>query len=146
MMITRLSLIGMTLFVAALMIVACGEKKEGKVIVSEEEFVLRQDTDHSWVIDGRGKVKNIGEVDVKNVVVTGYCKSCGEVLVSGKWFVSDVEKTADQKDSINYLVPGAEASFSFRGMAFLVDQSGKRPQDRPETLEMEVISFETVSE
>jgi len=128
------------------MVVACGEKKQGRVTVSEEEFVVRQDTDHSWVIDAKGKVRNVGEVDVKNVVVTGYCKSCTEVVTNGAWFISDVEKTSDQKDTINYLVPGAEEDFSFRGVAFLMDQSGRAPQHKPEKMEVEVISFETVQD
>ncbi|MFO7817410.1 MAG: hypothetical protein R6V39_07010 [Desulfovibrionales bacterium] len=137
--------LGLTLLlIIVLMVVACGEKKQGKVIVSEEEFLLRQDTDHSWVIDAKGKVKNVGEVDVKNVVVTGYCKSCTEVVTNGTWFISDVEKTPEQKDTISYLVPGAEEEFSFRGVAFLMDQSGRSPQQKPETMEVEVVSFETV--
>jgi len=140
----RLTIIGFSLLMASLMIVSCGEKKQGKVVVTEENFVIRQDTDHSWVIDAKGKVENVGDVDVKQVVVTGFCKSCGEVLVNGKWFVSDYEKTPDQKDTISYLAVGDEEEFSFRGVAFLMDQSGKEPQDPPEGLEVEVLSFESV--
>ena len=137
-------LTGLLVFVCIMvwMVPACGEKQQGRVVVSEEEFVVRQDTDHSWVIDARGKVKNVGDMDVKNVVVTGYCKSCGEVLVNGRWFVSDYAKTPGQKDTINYLPVGAEKSFSFRGVAFLVDQSGRQPQQIPEKMVVEVISFE----
>lgn len=142
----RLSMFGLLFLLTVLMTVGCGEKKQGKVIVSEQEFVIRQDTDHSWVIDARGKIKNVGEADVKNVVVTGYCKSCGEVLINGKWFVSDYEKTKDQKDIISYLPAGAEEDFSFKGVAFMVDQSGKQPRKKPEKMETEVLSFETVKE
>ncbi len=143
---TRLSIFGLSLLMVSLMIVSCGEKKQGKVIVTEEEFNIRQDTDHSWVIDAKGKVKNVGDVDVKSVVVTGFCKSCGEVLVNGKWFVSDYEKTPEQKDTISYLAVGDEEEFSFRGVAFLMDQSGKDPQAMPEDLEVEVVSFGTVEQ
>ncbi|HMA84738.1 MAG TPA: hypothetical protein VKN73_03470 [Desulfosalsimonadaceae bacterium] len=144
--VARLSIFGLCLLMASLMIASCGEKKQGKVIVSEEEFNIRQDTDHSWVIDAKGTVENVGDVDVKNLVVTGFCKSCGEVLVNGKWFVSDYEKTPEQKDTISYLTVGAEEDFSFRGVAFLMDQSGKQPQKLPEGLEVEVVSFETVEQ
>jgi len=142
----RLSIVGLAFFSAMLMLMSCGEKKEGKVIVSEEEFVIRQDTDHSWVIDAKGKVKNVGEVDVKNVVVTGYCNSCGEVVRNGAWFVSDYEKMEHQKDTVSYLVPGAEEEFSFEEVAFLQDQAGAEPQPKPEGLEVKIISFETVQE
>ncbi len=142
----RLSIFGLCLLMASLMIVSCGEKKQGKVIVTEEEFNIRQDTDHSWVIDAKGTVENVGDVDVKKVVVTGFCKSCGEVLVNGKWFVSDYEKTAEQKDTISYLAVGDDEDFSFRGIAFLMDQSGKEPQKLPDGLEVEVVSFETVKQ
>lgn len=143
---TRLSIFGLSLLMASLMIVSCGEKKQGKVIVTEEEFNIRQDTEHSWVVDAKGKVKNVGSADVKKVVVTGFCKSCGEVLVNGKWFVSDYEKTPEQKDTISYLAAGDEEEFSFRGVAFLMDQSGKEPQAIPEDLEVDVVSFETVEQ
>ncbi len=125
-----------------LTILNCGKPKEGSVIVSEQEFSIRQDSNHSWVIDARGKVKNVGEVDVKNIVVTGFCKSCGEVLVSGAWFISDIEKTAEEKDIIGYLPAGADEEFSFKGVAYLMDQSGKAPVKMPDQLECAVISFE----
>ncbi len=121
---------------------SCGKPKEGRVVVSEQEFSIRQDTKISWVVDARGKVENVGEADVKNVVVTGYCKSCGEVLVSGAWFISDIEKTAEEKDIIGYLPAGADEEFSFKGVAYLMDQSGKAPVKMPDQLECAVISFE----
>jgi hypothetical protein len=66
----------------------CGKPKEGKVIVSDQEFSIRQDSNykHNWFVDAKGKVKNVGDSDVKNVEVTGYCLSCGEELIIGKWF------------------------------------------------------------
>ncbi|MBS3757141.1 MAG: hypothetical protein KGY61_00600 [Desulfobacterales bacterium] len=142
---TRLSIFGLPLLMVVLMVVSCGEKQsQGKVIVTEKEFNIRQDTDHSWVVDAKGRVQNVGNVDVKKVVVTGFCKSCSEVLTNGKWFVSDYEKTPEQKDTISYLAVGDEEEFSFRGVAFLMDQSGKKPQEMPEELKVEVISFEPV--
>ena len=41
--------------------------------ISEQEFVLRQDTENTFTIDAKGKIKNIGDVDVKRVLVTGNC-------------------------------------------------------------------------
>jgi hypothetical protein len=39
---------------------------------------------------------------------------------------------------------GAEETFSFRDVAFLMDQTGRAPEDMPENLEIEIVSFETV--
>jgi hypothetical protein len=140
----------MAIFACMLLVIgfllACGKPKEGRVIVSDQEFSIRQDTKHSWVIDAKGKVKNVGEVDVKNVVVTGYCKSCGEVLVGGSWFISDLDKTPEQKDTIGYLPVGAEEEFNFKGVAYIMDQSGRTPETMPDKLECEIMSFETVDQ
>lgn len=127
-------------------IISCEKKKEGKVAVTESEFTIRADTNRSFVIDARGKVKNIGEVDVKKVVVTGYCRSCGEATFSEKWFVSDVEKTMEQKDIISYLSVGDEEEFSFREVAFCYGPVGFKAPDKPDLLEVEIVSFETVND
>ena len=87
----------------SLFTVSCEKKKQAKVIITEQEFVLRQDKKNSFTIDAKGKIKNVGEVDVKKVVITGYCRSCGEEWIPGKWFVSGVEKMPDQKDTISYI-------------------------------------------
>ena len=82
------------LLIACLCFVSCSEKKEGKVIITEQEFSIRQDAEYNWVIDAKGKIRNVGEVDVKKVVVTGYCRSCGEVFTAGVWFVNrNIEKS-----------------------------------------------------
>jgi hypothetical protein len=132
------------LLISSCLIMACEKPKDGRVVVSEQEFSIRKDAENSWVIDAKGKVKNVGEVDVKNVVVTGYCRSCGEVFTMGAWYVSDYEKTPDQKDIISYLPVGAQEEFGFTGVAFLPDQTGKGPDKLPDVLECEVVSFETV--
>jgi hypothetical protein len=140
----KISLI-IILLVSTCLFLACSKPKEGKVTVSSQEFSIRNDAKNSWVIDAKGKVKNIGEVDVKNVVVTGYCQSCGEVFTNGVWYVSEYDKTPDQKDTISYLPVGAEEEFSFTGVAFLPDQTGKGPDKLPDVLECKVISFESVN-
>jgi len=129
---------------SVLVIFSCGQKKEGKVIVTESEFVVRQDSEYAYVIDARGKVKNVGMVDVKNLVVTGYCRSCGELVNPGNWFVSEYEKTSDQKDIISYLSVDAEEEFSFRGVAFIYNKVPEQPETIPEVMEVVVESFEVV--
>ncbi len=125
---------------------SCAEKKEGKVIVTEQEFSIRKDAEYNWVVDAKGKVKNIGEVDVKKVVITGYCRSCSEIWNAGIWVVSNnVDKLPEQKDMINYLAKGDEMEFSFRDVAFFFRPNGPGPEGMmPEKLEVVIESFETV--
>jgi hypothetical protein len=90
---------------------------------------FKKDSPNAYVMDATGKEKNVGEVDVKNVLVTGYCRSCGETLTPERWMVSDdIEKTADQKSLINYIPMGQEAEFSFRGVAFIYNTVLKSPK------------------
>jgi hypothetical protein len=133
------------LLIACLCFISCAEKKEGKVIVTDQEFSIRQDAEYNWVIDAKGKIRNVGEVDVKKVVVTGYCRSCGEIFTAGVWFVNDIAKTSEQKDVISYLTAGDEEEFSFKEIAFYFQQSGQSPEgDLPDGLEVVIESFETV--
>ena len=127
-----------------LLTVSCEKKKQAKVIITEQEFVLRQDKKNSFTIDAKGKIKNVGEVDVKKVIITGYCRSCGEEWIPGKWFVSGVEKMPDQKDIISYIAVGNEESFSFKGITDLLLASGQKSPEMPEKLEVVIESFETV--
>ena len=141
----RLAVVVMALTLLGLCLAGCAKKeKKGHVIVKDYKFILRQDSDHSFVVDAEGTVKNVGEVDVKNVVVTGYCRSCGQILANGQWFISDYAKTPDQKDVISYLPKGADAKFKFKGVAFMMDQSGKKPASLPKKMDIVIESFETV--
>lgn len=122
---------------------ACAEKqKEGKVVITESKFEIRQDSEKAYVVDAKGKVKNVGDVDVKNVVVTGFCRSCIEMIKPGYWFVSGIEKTPDQKDTISFLAAGAEEAFSFKEVAFMYNTVSETPGSMPEGLEAVVASFE----
>jgi hypothetical protein len=149
-MISKMRIAAVTLFliIICLCFVSCAEKKEGKVIITEQEFSVRQDAEFNWVIDARGKIRNVGDVDVKNVVVTGYCRTCTKVLVAGAWTIPDYGKdsTREQLDVISYLTAGDEEDFSFKEVAFYFQQSGKSPEGMPDNLEVVIESFEVVGE
>ncbi len=149
-MVLKIRIVAASLFLltACLCFVSCAEKKEGKVIVTEQEFSIRQDAEFNWVIDAKGKIRNVGEVDVKKVVVTAYCRSCTEVLVAGSWYINDIPKTIarDQLDTISYLTSGDEEDFSFKEVAFFFHQSGQSPEGMPDNLEVVIESFEVVEE
>ena len=102
-----------------LSILSCGKPKEGKVIITEQEFFLRQDSSHAYVVDARGKIQNVGDVDVKRIVLTGYCRSCDDALAPGRWMGAGEERTSDQKAVVGYLSVGEQAEFTFKGVAFI---------------------------
>jgi len=138
-----------TIFILALVLsicmVSCEKKKEGKVLITEQEFVLRKDKENSYTIDARGKIKNVGEVDVKRIVVTGYCRSCSDLWIVGQWVITpEVEKMPHQKDVIGYISVGNEELFKFTEVADLLLQSGQEAPELPEELEIVVESFEAV--
>ena len=140
----RRGIIQILCFLVAVSLFGCEKPKQGKVIISQQDFSMRQDNKYNWEIDARGTVKNIGDVDVKNIVVTGYCESCGEALLRGVWFVSNVDKMHHQKATIAYLPAGSEREFSFKEVAFMMLQEGKKPEKMPEKLRCKILSFETV--
>ncbi len=125
---------------------ACEQKKpEGKLIISEQSFSARQDTKNTFTIDAIGKIKNVGDVDVKRVVVTGNCLSCTGRWGVGQWQTSpDIDKMPQQKDTISYIPAGGEASFSFTEVADYLLVAGETQPEMPEKLEVVILSFETV--
>ena len=140
---------------------ACEKKKDGKLEITEKKYHLSQFSENGWAIDASGKIRNIGEVDVKRVVVTGVCKSCIEVWTPQKWFSysqeddivrseqKDVEKVIgtakidpssfDQKDVISYIPAGEEASFAFKEFAYFYTQSPDQKPEMPPAEELDVI-------
>jgi hypothetical protein len=140
----RLATIVLCLLVTVFLSFSCEKKKEGKVIITEQEFSLRKVGSFSYSLDATGKIKNIGEVDVKKIVVTGYCRSCGEAIINGHWFVSDTEKMPNQKATINYLPTGYEEEFSFQEIALHYGKADEKPQNIPDNLEIVIESFEVV--
>jgi len=127
-----------------LFIVSCEKPKEAKLIISESEFIINQVSPYSYSIEARGKIKNIGEVDVKKVLVTGYCKSCFNGLKPGKWTISERERAPEEVDVINYITVGGDAEFSFRDVAVMYNTVPEKPKEMPENLEVSIESFETV--
>lgn len=120
------------------------EKKIGKVVVIEKEFNLVKNGKYSFSLNVTGKIKNVGDVDLKSIIVTGYCRSCDEIMVSHKWYATQAVKSAEQSDIVSYLAVGAKAEFSFQDIAFYYTQLGDEPAGQPENLEIVIESFETV--
>ncbi len=149
----RRSILLFSLLLACFCLFACKDafktENVGKVVVSEVEYSVRKThgssgTGNSFVIDARGKIKNIGDVDVKKVLVTGYCRSCTLAFTSQKWFTSDCDKTPNQQDIISYLSVGAEEKFRFEEIAFYITHETTQPEDMPEDIEIVIESFDVV--
>lgn len=133
------------LFAFVLFLISCEKKKEGKLFITEQEFSLKQDTENTFTIDCKGKIKNVGDVDVKKVVVTGYCRSCGTLLGVGQWQTSpELARMPQQTDTINYLSVGAEESFNFTEVADYLLLAGETKPVMPQVLEVVIQSYETV--
>jgi hypothetical protein len=135
------------IFVFVLMVsVSCSEPPiEGKVEIIEQEFSLEKDGT-VWIINAKGTVKNVGEVDVKRVVVSGFCESCGDILTAGVWYRSVYEKEPHQKDIIGYIAKGAKEEFNFSEIAYYFDHNGSKPDFLPEDFGCKVLSFESIQE
>lgn len=135
------------LLISGSILFSCGKPKEAKVIVTEQEFSIRKLSSFAYTIDAKGKIKNVGEVDVKRIVVTGQCKDCATGMAPGKWTIveeSERERAAEEKDMINYLVVGGEDEFSFTDIAVIYNTVPEEPEGMPLLMEVVVVSFEVV--
>lgn len=142
---SRFFLLVCFLSIVIVCLVSCEkEKKQAKLIITEQKFTLRQDTENTFTIDAKGKLRNVGDVDVKRVVVTGYCRSCTGLWGVGQWQTSpDIDKMPQQMDTISYIPAGAEESFSFTEVADYLLVAGQKTPEMPEELEIVIESFET---
>lgn len=121
------------------------KKKEGKLIVSKHAFSARQDTENTFTIDCKGVIKNVGDVDVKGVVVTAFCRSCNDRWGVGNWQTSsDIARMPQQMDTISYIAAGAEEPFEFTEVADYLLTDGETKPGLPEKLEVVIQSFDVV--
>lgn len=136
------------LLAASVCLFSCEKPKQGKVVVSEHHFYVERVTKTGFELCAKGKVKNVGEVDVKNVAVTGNCLSCTQVYTyDGSWvYTPDTVKSAEQQPVINYIPIGEEKEFIIRNIAYAPTKLNQSPKPIPEKLEVVVVSFETASE
>jgi hypothetical protein len=141
-------MISCLLIILSVCLFSCEKPKQGKVIVSEYDLFIERVTKSGFELCARGKVKNVGEVDVKNVAVTGNCLECGEVYkYDGSWIISpDMKKSVEQQPVINFIPMGKEESFLIKNIAYAPVKLEQLPKEIPEKIEVIVVSFETVSE
>ena len=137
----RISTIGLLIALCPCLF-SCQKPKEAKAVVTKQEFAVSKVSEHGFEVKAKGEIQNIGEADLKNIKVTGHCPSCGQSLIFGTWYISDIPKTEAEQDIISYLPVGGKAEFSFSGVAMFMSNNKEPPQTMPEKLEIEIISFE----
>lgn len=126
---------------------SCEKPKQAKVVVSEYNFYIEQVTNTGFQLCAKGKVKNVGEVDVKNVAVTGNCLSCANLFIyDGSWVnPPDTGKSAEQQPVIDFIPIGKEKEFIIKNIAYALTQKNQSPKELPKKLEVVVVSFEIAS-
>ncbi len=144
----RTILIWCLLMVLSVCLFSCEKPKQGKVVVSEYDLSIKAVTKTGFELSAKGKIKNVGEVDVKKVAITANCLSCSEIMgYDTGWFhTPGMEKTAEQQPVIKYIPIGAEKEFTIEAIAFAGSSSRQPPENFPEQLEVIVVSFETASD
>ena len=123
---------------------ACKGKSEKKaeLKITQTDYSIVKDGKFSYSLNVTGKIRNIGAVDVKNVVVTGYCRSCKEPMISNTWYATQVVKRPEQKAVIAHLPSGTEEAFSFDDIAYYYTQTSEEPKNLPDNLELVIESYE----
>ncbi|MFP4573589.1 MAG: hypothetical protein ACLFNW_11530, partial [Desulfobacterales bacterium] len=117
------------------------EEKKAMLEVEDYELFLSEDPNSNLiVVNAKGTIVNRGDTDVENVEVTGYCRTCGEEIINGEWFVDDYEKMAHQKDVISNLPAGDRSDFAFEDIAYYPAPEGIRePEGIPEEHDFEIV-------
>jgi len=147
------------LMVLSVCLFSCEKQRQGKVIVSEYDFYIERVAKTGFKLCAKGKVKNVGVVDVKNVVVSGNCLTCNGVYrYDGSWLnPPDTAKSVEQQPAIkdipigkeeafiNYLPTGKEEAFIIKNIAYAPVKLNQLPKRIPKKLEVVVVSFETAS-
>ncbi len=135
-------------FLVLLTLFSCQDKPEaeGELEITEQEFTLVKDSKHAYMVAVKGRIKNVGQYDVKNVEVTAECPDCGTAFIKDKWYGpgTSEKKTEDQVDTIFELTAGEEKEFSVKDVAFFFSSNLERPDSIPEDMHVIIQSFETV--
>lgn len=141
-----ISLIACSLLLA-FALTGCSKKevKKGRVAIKNYQYVVRQDTPHVFAVDAVGTVQNVGDCDVKHIVIVGVCTSCQKKWIEGKWFTSDVPPSKDEEGTVGYLSKGSTAKFRVKDIAMMMHKdNATKPSNLPDKMELKILSFEAV--
>ncbi len=127
---------------AALSLSGCGsEPAEPEFVISDENFEIFQDGRYVYGVKVTGTIRNTGNVDVSDVVLTGECPSCSTSIIERQWFLMEFKRD-EQKDFIRFLGRGERQNFSFEGVAYFRTGGGDPPDEMPDDVRVIVESYE----
>lgn len=106
-----------------------GEPEEAELRVSDLEYAIVQEGRHLHSVKVTGTIRNVGNVDVSDVVLTGDCPSCVGSVRAGSWFLTDHQKADAQSDVIRFLGQGERRNFEFQGLAYYSTGGGAELPD-----------------
>ena len=106
-----------------------GEPQEAELEVSNLEYTIVQEGRHLHSVKVTGSLRNVGNVDVSDVLLTGDCPSCVGSVRAGNWFLTDHQKADAQSDVIRFLGRGERSNFEFQGLAYYSTGGGAELPD-----------------
>jgi|GEM_PF-2368593 len=136
---------------AACMIVAAGmfsltgcggDPPEPELLITNESFSIDMATERQYAVKATGTVRNVGDVDVRDLVITGGCPSCSPTYRHGQWYLSEREKADEEMAVIRYLGAGEQADFEVMGVAYFPTGGGEGPDEMPDEMEVYIMSYE----
>jgi hypothetical protein len=143
---SRWLILSFSLLICAFYITACDKKPtvEGKLVVSEKEYILSQFSDNGWsCIDVWVPAKWFKYSQNSDIV-----SSEQEDVVEKIGYGQEADSKFDQKDIISYIAVGNEEAFSFKEFAYFYTQSPDQKPELPPEEELDIIieSFLTVEQ
>lgn len=128
---------------AVLLSAGCpGKTPEPELEIVNEAFAIEWFSRERYTVTAAGSVRNVGEVDVENLVISGGCPSCGSSFRQGYWYEPVRDKIDEEKAVIHRLPAGAQADFAFSGLSYFPTGGGDSPDEMPGDLEVYIMSYE----
>ena len=128
---------------AVLLFTGCpGKTPEPELEIVNETFAIEWFSRGRYTVTAAGSVRNVGEVDVENLVISGGCPSCDSAFRQGHWYEPPRDKIDEENAVIHRLPAGAQADFAFSGLSYFPTGGGDAPDEIPEGLEIYIMSYE----
>ncbi len=133
----------MVMAVGVFSLTGCGgDPPEPELLITNESFSIAMATERQYAVKATGTVRNVGDVDVRKLVITGGCPSCSPTYRHGRWYLPEREKADEETAVIRYLGAGEQDDFEFIGVAYYPTGGGEAPEEIPDEMEVYIMSYE----
>ena len=133
----------MVMAVSVFSLTGCGgDPPEPELLITNESFSITMATDRQYAVKATGTVRNVGDVDVVNLVIAGGCPSCSTTYRHGQWYLPERERTDDETGVIRYLGAGEQADFEVNRVAYFPTGGGEGPDELPDEMEVYIMSYD----